>query len=156
MKKTAIVLTLLLTTYAMGPGAAQVAFHGFKAVSGATIDFTLAATTKPFHQVVVDPASCTSGDWWFNTASNLLKTCISGVATNAYAGQFGAAFSQSFASQTSVVLLHNLNTLAVSVTCYDTSTPPLYIIPDSIALTSTNSVTVTFVVAQSGNCVVRN
>lgn len=62
--------------------------------------------------------------------------------------------SCAFTAQTSVVCTHNLNTLAVTVDVYDTSTPPLLILPKSLALTTVNSITVTFSVAQSGTIIV--
>lgn len=66
----------------------------------------------------------------------------------------GGNYSQAFVTQTSVILTHNLGTLNVITTCYDTSTPPLQIIPNTTAITDSNDVTVTFSIAQSGYCVV--
>ncbi len=65
-----------------------------------------------------------------------------------------ANYSQTFTSQTSVALTHNLNTTAVITSCYDGSTPPNAIEWDTLALTNANTVTVTFTNAQTGKCVV--
>jgi hypothetical protein len=59
-------------------------------------------------------------------------------------------YSQSFTSQTSVTLTHGLNTTAVIVQCFDGSANA--ILPSNINLTSVNSVTVTFGIAQTGSC----
>lgn len=72
------------------------------------------------------------------------------ISTAAIAGNY----SQSFTSQTSVVLTHNLGTLNVITACYDTSTPPAQIIPNGTFITDSNDVTVTFSIAQSGYCTV--
>lgn len=70
-------------------------------------------------------------------------------------GSGGAGnYSQTFTSQTTVALTHNLGSTAVLSGCYDTSTPPLQIIPNTTAVTSANTVTVTFLLSQSGYCVV--
>jgi hypothetical protein len=75
---------------------------------------------------------------------------VTTISSTAIAGNY----SQSFTSQTSVVLTHNLNTLNVIVACYDTSTPPVQIIPNTTSITDVNDVTVTFSIAQSGYCTV--
>lgn len=64
-------------------------------------------------------------------------------------------YSQSFTGQTSVAVTHNFGTTAVTVACYDTSTPPLLIVPNTVALTNSNTATVTFANSQSGTCVVK-
>lgn len=68
----------------------------------------------------------------------------------------GTAFvySQSFTTQTTVALAHNLNTLAVLVQCYDGGSPPSLVDPASAVITDANTVTVTFGVAQTGKCIV--
>ncbi len=53
---------------------------------------------------------------------------------------------------TSTTCTHNLSTTSVIVQCYDASSPPLAIIPNSIALTSANVVTVGFTANQTGSC----
>jgi hypothetical protein len=59
-----------------------------------------------------------------------------------------------FTAQTSVTCTHGLGTTAVTVAVYDTSSPPLLILPQSVALTGTNAITVTFSSSQSGTIVV--
>ena len=68
----------------------------------------------------------------------------------------GTAFvyGQSFTTQTTVALTHNLNTLNIQVQCFDGGSPPSLIEPASAAITDANTVTVTFGVAQTGKCVV--
>ena len=89
--------------------------------------------------------------------------CINGVTcaddgtnkvTTISTTAIGGNYSQSFTSQTTVVLAHNLGTNNVLVSCYDTSTPPVQIIPNTTTITDTNDVTVTFSISQSGYCVV--
>jgi hypothetical protein len=65
-----------------------------------------------------------------------------------------ANFTQSFVSQTTVTLTHNLATTAVLTDCFDNASPPNLIIPQNIAITNSNVVTVTFSSSQSGSCVV--
>jgi hypothetical protein len=67
-------------------------------------------------------------------------------------GGGSANYSQSFSSQTSVVLNHNANSTAVLIQCFDSSNNLL--IPNSITLSSATSATVAFSTAQSGKCVV--
>lgn len=61
-------------------------------------------------------------------------------------------YTQTFTSQTSVTLTHNLNTTAVIVQCYDAASPPALIIPNTTKITDANDVTVTFSASQSGKC----
>jgi len=63
-----------------------------------------------------------------------------------------ATVTASFTNQTSTTVTHNFNTKNIIVAVYDTSDSQ--IIPDSITLTNTNNVTITFVSAQSGYAVV--
>jgi hypothetical protein len=65
-----------------------------------------------------------------------------------------ANFNQAFTSATSVTITHNLGTTAVLTQCFDNATPPNWIIPANIAITDSNTVTVTFSSAQSGSCTV--
>jgi hypothetical protein len=70
----------------------------------------------------------------------------------------GGAYSSSFTSQTTVIVpgsAHQLGTANVLVGCYDPSTPAMRIQPNTVSVhPGTFDVTVTFVVAQSGRCVV--
>jgi len=61
-------------------------------------------------------------------------------------------FQQAFTTATSVTLAHNLNSTSVVFACFDNSTPPLWILPKSVALTNANTLTVSFPSAQSGSC----
>jgi hypothetical protein len=63
-----------------------------------------------------------------------------------------ANYSQTFTTQTSVVLAHGLNTTAVITQCFDNSGVNLEW--DTLTLTDANDVTVTFTNAQTGKCVV--
>lgn len=95
------------------------------------------------------------------TTLNFLGTGVScaddagNTRTNCTINGTGTAnFAQAFSSVTSVVVTHNLNTLAVEVQVYDAGSPPNLIIPQNVALTSANVVTVTFSGTQSGTVVV--
>jgi hypothetical protein len=65
-----------------------------------------------------------------------------------------ANFAQAFVGQTTVTMTHNLGTTSVLTQCVDNGTPPNVIIPQNIAITSANVVTVTFSSSQSGTCIV--
>lgn len=77
-----------------------------------------------------------------------------GKTTCTVSGASGAAYSQSFTSQTSVVLTHSLGSSNIIVQCFDASTPPVNIEWNTLTVTDTNNATVTFLNAQSGYCVV--
>lgn len=64
------------------------------------------------------------------------------------------AYAQTFTAATSWTVTHNLGTADVSVDVYDASSPRLAIIPDSVAITDTNTVTITFNIAQAGRVVI--
>jgi hypothetical protein len=65
----------------------------------------------------------------------------------------------SFSAQTTVTVpgaTHNMGTADLLVTCYDTSTPPQIVEPDSIQINPTAfDVTINFTIPQSGRCVLR-
>lgn len=61
-------------------------------------------------------------------------------------------YSQSFTSQTSVALAHNLGTSNVIVACYDGS--DVSIGWDTLTINSTSQATVTFTSSQTGRCIV--
>ncbi len=63
-------------------------------------------------------------------------------------------YSQTFTTQTSVTLTHNLNSTAVVVQCFNSAMPPVNIDWDTLTLTDANNATVTFLSSQSGTCVV--
>lgn len=83
----------------------------------------------------------------YDSSGNVVDSGVSAAA-------IAANYSQSFSSQTSVELTHNLNTSSVIVQCYDASSPPNKISPLNTALTDANNVTVTFSASQSGSCTV--
>lgn len=57
-----------------------------------------------------------------------------------------------FSMATTVTCTHNLGTTSVIVQCFDNSSPPLNIEWNSLAITNSNVVTITFSVGQSGTC----
>lgn len=65
-----------------------------------------------------------------------------------------ANYSQSFTSVTSVAITHNAATSNVVVSCYNASEQE--IVPQSVVVTNTNTVTVTFGSATTGRCVVNS
>ncbi len=55
----------------------QVASGGLVAAPSAAIDFSNAGQTIPARKASSDPATCTVGEQYFNTSSNVLKACTS-------------------------------------------------------------------------------
>ena len=90
--------------------------------------------------------NCINGVTCANDATHSVTTISTTVV--------GGNYTQSFTSQTSVTLTHHLGTTNVIVSCYDNSMPPLQVIPNTTAITDSNDVTVTFLTAQTGYCVV--
>jgi len=143
-----------------------------------SVDFSGASLTKPARSGASLPGTCSAGEMFF--LNGLLYSCtatnnwaklgtVSGSTTSGDCARFdangnvvdggsacgGAAnFQQTFTSATSVTLAHNLNSTAVVFVCFDNSTPPLWILPKSVAVTNSNTLTVGFASAQSGSCVV--
>jgi hypothetical protein len=96
---------------------------------------------------------------FFNSSASPGANLYLCAATNSWTQVQGtsngaANFRQAFTSVTSVTLAHNLNTFGILFSCFDNSTPPLWILPKSASLTDVNTLTVTFASAQSGSCVV--
>ncbi len=144
-----------------------------------SVDFTGASLTKPARSAATLPSTCSAGEMFY-LSSGALYTCSStnnwakmgtvmGNTNSGDCARFdangnvvdgGAAcgggpnFQQSFTSATSVTLAHNLNSTSIVFNCFDNSTPPLWILPQSVALTNANTLTVTFASAQTGSCVV--
>lgn len=73
---------------------------------------------------------------------------ITGAATSI------KSFAQTFVAAVTWTVTHNLNTADVTVDVYDANTPRVAIIPDAIAITDVNTVTITFNVAQAGRAVI--
>jgi len=145
---------------------------------GKSVDFTGASLTKPARSGASLPGTCSSGEMFF--LNGVMYSCtatnnwaklgtVSGSTTSGDCARFdangnvvdggtacggGPNFQQAFASATSVTLAHNLNSTGIVFACFDNSTPPLWILPKSVALTNANTLTVTFAAAQSGSCVV--
>ena len=97
-------------------------------------------------------------DWELDGTS---VTTIPNFALNIYS-QFGTTtnpavrkYSQSFSSVTSVALTDNLATTVKTTQCYDNASPPNLIVPQNVAITNSNTVTVTFGASQSGTCIVQ-
>jgi hypothetical protein len=146
---------------------------------GKSIDFTGASLTKPARSAASLPGTCSAGELFY-LSSGPLYSCsstnnwvkmgtVSGNTNPGDCARFdangnvvdgGAAcgggpnFQQAFASATSVTLTHNLNSTGIVFACFDNSTPPLWILPKSAALTNANTLTVNFASAQSGSCAV--
>jgi hypothetical protein len=107
------------------------------------------AATNSWAKLGTVTGGVTSGDCTrFDANGNIVD---SGAACG---GQGQANFQQAFSSATSVNLAHNLNSSAIVFACFDNSTPPLWILPKSVALTNANTLTVTFASSQSGSCIV--
>jgi len=144
-----------------------------------SIDFTGASLTKPARSAATLPGTCSAGELFY-LSSGPLYSCtstnnwvkmgtVSGSTNPGDCARFdangnvvdgGAAcgggpnFQQAFAAATSVTLAHNLNSTGIVFACFDNSTPPLWILPKSVALTNANNLTINFASAQSGSCVV--
>ena len=65
---------------------AQKRTSGITTISGSAIDFSGATTTKPFAVGSSDPASCSEGEAFYNSTSNLFKIC---TATNTWEAPTG-------------------------------------------------------------------
>jgi hypothetical protein len=141
------------------PCAAQQVINGSRTLLG-NWDASGAATTKPAKTGTVLPATCGVGEFFFNSSAAPganLYLCAAANAWTQVQGTSGSGlsnFRQAFTNVTSVTLTHNLNTFAIVFSCFDNSTPPLWILPKSASLTDANNLTVTFASAQSGSCVV--
>lgn len=127
-----------------------------------SVDFSAAANTKPAKTGSALPSSCQTGEMFFKTGAPAGSNIYGCVSTNTWALQAGGGsgstpspnYTQSFTSQTQVTLTHSLNSTAVLVACYDTSTPPKFFEWDTLSLTDANNAVVGFSTAQSGSCVV--
>jgi hypothetical protein len=143
-----------------------------------SVDFTGATLTKPARSATSLPGTCTTGEMFFLSGAGMYycptntwvkMETVSGSTTSGDCARFdangdvvdgGAAcgggpnYQQSFTSATSVTLTHNLNSTGIVFACFDNSTPPLWILPKSVAMTNANTLTVTFASSQSGSCVV--
>ncbi|MBZ5593221.1 MAG: hypothetical protein LAP39_13350 [Acidobacteriia bacterium] len=142
------------------PCAAQQVINGSRTLLG-NWDASGAATTKPAKTGTVLPATCGVGEVFFNSSASPggnLYLCAAANAWTQVQGTSGGGgssnFRQAFTNVTSATLVHNLNTFGIVFSCFDNSTPPLWILPKSVSLTDANTLTVTFASSQSGSCVV--
>jgi hypothetical protein len=87
-------------------------------------------------------------------ASGVVVDIIGQVMTITAGNSIPRCFSATFVANTTWTVTHNLNTTDVDVMVFDDSSPRMAIIPDSIAATDVNTVTVTFNVAQAGRVVI--
>jgi len=119
------------------------------------VDFSGALSTRPLKTGTALPGACNVGELFFMSAAPAganVYTCSSANQWSPVAA--GPNYSQNFSNQLSVSLAHNLNTTAVTVQCFDSGATPALLESNRIAVTDANHVTVSFVAAQSGTCVV--
>jgi len=76
--------------YAASAAQAQVSSGGMVAAPSSVVDFTNAGQTIPARKLPADPATCTLGEQYFNTTSNVLKAC---TATNTWTAPGGGSVS---------------------------------------------------------------
>lgn len=67
---------------------------------------------------------------------------------------FVACYAETFTAATSWTVTHNLNTTDVDVMVLDASSPRVALIPDEIAITDVNTVTISFNIPQAGRAVI--
>ena len=149
---TAIILVVL----AAGAIGAQAISHGLIGATGSIFDFRSSATTYPVAIYSTMPTGCLPSQLGYNSNTNQLMVCGTGNIWGLPVANVTSSYSLAYTAALSVTLAHNFNTMAVTFDCYDNSSPPLWILPKSVALTSLNAITVTFASAASGTCVVRN
>jgi len=88
--------------------------------------------------------------WSVNT---LALSGLWGFPANGFS-HFPQCFAKTFTPTTTWTVTHSLNTADVSVSVFDDSTPRVAIIPDSIAITNVNTVTITFNTSQGGRVII--
>jgi hypothetical protein len=119
-----------------------------------SVDFSAASLTKPVRSGTSLPATCSAGEMFYLSNAtpgyNLYYCTASNVWTPA--GASAPNFSQSFTSQTSVTMTHNLGTSNVVVSCYDSSNNEVSYA--TFTVVDLNNVTATFFTPQTGRCVV--
>jgi len=101
--------------------------------------------------VIQDTADASPLLWSVNTLG------LSGLwrfPTNGFPSTMARCYAETFSSQSTWTVNHNIGTTDVIVTVYDSNSPRLVIIPDEIATTSSNVVTVTFNQVTSGRVVI--
>lgn len=125
------------------------------------IDFSGASLTRPARTGTQLPTTCAIGELFFNTAAQPGTNVYGCTATNTWSAQSGLVsvpnYGRPFTTLTTLVILgteHLLNTPNILVSCYDNGSPARVIEPDSVTVNGTTyDVTIQFVQAQSGRCV---
>jgi hypothetical protein len=87
-------------------------------------------------------------------ASGIVVDIIGQTMTVTAGNTIPRCFAATFGAATSWTVTHNLNTSDVDVMVLDDSSPRVAILPDSIAITDANTVTVSFNVAQGGRVII--
>lgn len=87
-------------------------------------------------------------------ASGVVVDIVGQIMTITMGNSVVKGFAQTFGSAVTWTATHNLGTADVKVDVYDAGSPRKAIIPDDVAITDTNTVTVTFNVAQAGRVVI--
>jgi hypothetical protein len=149
----------VLAALAAGRGFGQTAID--LRTQSKSVDFSAASSTRPLKTGTSLPATCTAGEMFFKTdapAGSNLYGCTAANSWSLQAGGGGSMgpgtpnASQSFTAQTTVTIVHDLNSLNVIVQCYDTASRAIEY--NSVTVTNANQVVVTFQSPQSGRCVV--
>jgi hypothetical protein len=119
-----------------------------------SVDFSAATLTKPVRTGTSLPATCSSGEMFYLSSATPGYNLYYCTASNTWtpAGASAPNYSQSFTSQTSVTMTHNLGTSNVVVECYDAGNNGVSYA--TFTVTDLNHVTVTFFTPQTGRCVV--
>ncbi len=150
--------TLTITFNTAQSGTCAINSSGISGAAGANGSNGAAATVAVGSTTTGDPGTSASVTNSGNSSAAVLDFVIPAGAQGD-TGPAGASApnnweSDAFTSQTTVTLSHNLNATSAMVTCKNSATPPVAIIPDTITFTDANTATVTFAVTQSGKCVV--
>jgi len=119
-----------------------------------SIDFSGAASTKPMQTGTALPGTCVVGQVYFLTSTTPGLNVYSCTAANAWTPSGGGLpnYTQSFTSQISVALAHNLATSNIILQCYDSTNAQISY--ESFVVSDSNNATVTFFGPQTGRCVV--
>ena len=137
-----------LTFTNMGAGGVDsVGVLGDADLSG-DVDF---ASPQSGFIVIEDTANASPLLWSVNT---LGLSGLWGFPANGFPSTLSRCFAVNFSSSTSVTVSHNIGTSDVQVQVFDDNSPRLWIQPDSIELTDTNTVTIGFNRPTTGRAVV--
>ena len=111
------------------------------------VDFDTASSG---FMVIEDTAGASPVIW---NVDQLGLSGLWGFPTNGF-DSIPTCFNETFSAQTSVVVNHALNTSNVIVQVYDNASPPNQVLPDQVAITDADNVTVSFNTTQSGRIVI--